>query len=287
MWTPLLITLISGLRAIAPADSPADDKPCTPDRSPYGPGFVVAVELAQGVTLGRGDPAPYAGSARLYPTFILDRRRQLRAAAVAGLALVNPELEALIGGRASKSVFELNAGPIRGVGAHLGVEALYGTTDRVLLGAALILDAGGAFQATLRADQDVTNDATVLEVGVGINVHTGPTPVEIPRRPQTPTTYPGRVAQLAARAVKAAIGEVKNDPGCTELISAARTFARKRSPTVTTEADFRRALYDASLSRIERQLLPLPERPVEISETDVVAALYRGMLDGIETPGGP
>lgn len=288
MWTPLLLTLLNSPGAVAP-DSLTHDEPCTPGRSSYGPAFVVPLELAQGVTLGRGAPAPYAGSVRLYPTYILDRRHQVRIAAEAGLALANPELEALIGGRVSKSVFEVNAGPIRGVGAHLGIEALYGTTGRALLGAVLIADAGGAFQATLRADQDVTNGATLLELGLGLHVFTGATPVKSTPLPKPPTTYLERVRHGMARAVKAAIGAARNESvlACTELVSSARRFARNPLPGVTTVVAFRQALGDGELARIEDRMRDPPPRPIEVSETDVVGALYRGMADGIETPGGP
>jgi hypothetical protein len=288
MWTPLLLTLLGSLRWTALADPPGQDEPCTPDKLPYGPSFVVPLELAQGVTLGRGDPAPYAASARLYPTYILDRQRQLRVAAAAGFALVNPGLEALIGGRLSKSVFEVNAGPIRGVGAHLGIEGLYGTSDRALLGAALIFDAGGAFQATIRADQDVTNHATLLELGLGIQVYTGPTPVKRTPLPQTPTTYLGRVRQAMARGVKAAIGAARTESvvACTELVSSARRFFGNPSPAVTTVAAFRQALTDGGLARIEGRMREPPPRPPDVTEIDVVGALYRGIADGIERPGG-
>jgi hypothetical protein len=288
MWTPLLITLLSNFHSLAPSDPQARDEPCTPDKLPYGPSFVVPLELAQGVTLGRGDPAPYAASIRLYPTYILDRQRQLRVAAEAGLALVNPGLEALIGGRVGKSVFEVNAGPIRGVGAHLGIEALYGTSDRALLGAALIFDAGGAFQATIRADQDLTNDATLLELGLGIQVYTGSTPVKTTPLPETPTTYLGRVRQAMARSVKAAVGAARNESvlACTELVSSVRSFVRNPSPSVTTVAAFRQALTAAGLAQTEGRMREPPPRPAEVSETEVVGALYRGMADGIERPGG-
>lgn len=288
MWNSLLMALIGGLGIAVPVAAQAQADPCTPGRSAFGPSFVVPLELAQGVTLGRRAPAPYAASVRIYPTYVLDRKRQLRAAAEAGIALANPALEGLLGGRISKSVFELSAGPIRGVGAHLGIEALYGTTGRALLGGALILDAGGAFQVTVRADQDVTNDATLLELGLGIHLYTGPTPEQTTPLPPTPTTYLGRVGQRAARAVKAAIGIARNESvsACTELVSAARAFVAQPSPDLTTIAEFRQALRNTELALVEGELLDPPPPPPDISERDVVAALYRGMAEGIETPGG-
>jgi hypothetical protein len=239
--------------------------------------------------LGRGSPAPFAASLRVYPTYIIDRQGQLRLAAVGGAALVNPELEALIGARITKGVFELNLGPLRGVGAHLGAEALYGTSDRVLLGAMLIGDAGGVFQGTLRAAQDITNGATLLELGAGIHLYNGPTPESRPMVRTPPRDYLGKVAQRMAIDLKATLGTARDEDfaACRKLVSASRRFVERRSPAITTVAAFRAALRTQGLTRLETDMLEPDPPPPGTTEQQVVQALYRGMADVLGVRLGP
>lgn len=255
--------------------------PCAPGKSAFGPSIVVPVEFAQGVTLGRGSPEPYAASVRLYPTYVLDRRHQVRVALATGGALVNPSVEALVGGRLTTSLYEFPAGPVRGVGVHVGIEGLYGTSDRGLLGVMLIGDAGGAFQATLRAERDFTNDATLLELGLGFHVYDRSPPEKAPDLPTPPRDYLGRVGERMAIDFKAAIGTARNESvtACRALISAARTFVRQPSPAVTTIAAFREALKAGGLAQVDTEMLDPPPPPAGVTERQVVQALYRGMDD--------
>jgi hypothetical protein len=220
---------------------------------------------------------------------MLDRRAQLRVAAAVGGALVNPKLEALIGGRVTKSVFEINAGPVRGVGAHLGLEALYGTSDRALAGVMLIADAGGLFQGTLRADQDLTNGATILELGVGLHLYNGPTPEAPQVLPAPPRDYLGRVAERMAIDVKATIGTVRDEgvAACRDLVSKVRRFVRQHSPGVTTVDGFRSALSAQGLDRVATDMTEPDPPPPGTTEAQVVQALYRGMADGVGIQSGP
>jgi hypothetical protein len=281
MRLPLLVSLLISPTWATAEPAVQDQDPCDPGRSAYGPSFVVPVEAAQGVTLGRGSPAPFAASLRVYPTYIIDRRGQLRLAAEAGAALVNPDVEALIGARITKGVFELNIGPVRGVGAHLGVEGLYGTSDRVLLGVMLIGDAGGVFQGTLRAAQDITHGATLLELGAGIHLYNGPTP-EAPQVTRVPPRdYLGRVAERMAIDLKATLGDAREEgqAACRDLVSASRRFVEQRSPGIGTVAAFRAALRTRGLHRLETDMLEPDPSPLGTTEQQVVQALYRGMAD--------
>ncbi|MGH7754387.1 MAG: hypothetical protein ACREN5_16405, partial [Gemmatimonadales bacterium] len=262
---------------------------CAPSKSPFGPTVVVPVEFAQGVTLGRGAPAPYGASIRLYPTYVLDRAHQVRIAIAGGGALVNPRVEALVGGRLSTSVYEFPAGPIRGVGVHVAIEALYGTSDRGLLGVMLIGDAGGAFQATIRAARDVTNRATLLELGLGFHVYDRSPPDRAPVLPAPPRDYLGRVAESMTIALKAAIGTARNEnvTACRTLISAARNFVSQPSSAVTTIPAFREALGAGGLALVESLMSDPPPAPEGVTELEVVQALYRGVDDVLRGEPGP
>jgi hypothetical protein len=287
-WIPP-IGLLLALAGPATSLSPVRDDPCAPEKPAYGSSFVVPLEVAQGVTLGRGSPAPYAASIRLYPSYVLDRRRQVRIALASGVALVNPKLEALVGGRLSTSIFELKLGPIRGIGLHLGLEGLYGTSDRGLLGLMLIGDIGGAAQGTIRAEQDLTHGATLLELGLGFHVYDGSTPEKAPVLPTPPHDYLGLVAQGMARDFKAAIGTVRKQsvPACQKLVAAAGAFVRQPSPDVTTVEAFHHALTDAGLEQVETLMFDPEPAPAGVTELQVVRALYRGMADVLGIPPGP
>jgi hypothetical protein len=285
---PLGILLV--LAVPAAAMSAGGDDPCAPGRSAFGPTIVVPIEFAQGVTLGRGSPAPYANSLRLYPTYVLDRRQQLRVGLLGGSALANPRLEVLLGGRLSKSLYELNAGPIRGVGVSAALEGVYGTSDRGLLGAMLIGDAGGAFQATLRVEQDLTHGATLLELGLGFQVYDRSPPEKAPVLPAPPRDYLGRVAQQMAITFREAIAIARDESvtACRELVSAARGFVRRADPVVTTVAAFREALDAGGLARVEDLMdedQP-PPPPAGMPERRVVQALYQGVNDVLRTEFG-
>jgi hypothetical protein len=259
------------------------DDPCAPARSPYGPAFLMPVELAQGVTLGRPSPAPYAASLRLYPTYVVDRRRQVRVAGEIGAALNNPSVEALLGARVTKSVFEVNLGPVRGIGAHLGVEALYGTTGRALLGAMLIADAGGIFQGTVRVEPDLSNGATVLELGLGFQLFSGRTPETQQVTPTPAQGYLGRVAEKMAIDVKSAIGTARLESvaACRQVVSGARRFVEDRTESINTVAAFRSALREHGLRQIEADMLDPDPPPPGTSEREVVRALYQGVGDAV------
>ena len=287
-WIPPL-GLLFVMAGPATAIASGRDDPCAPGKSVYGPSFVVPLEIAQGVTLGRGSPAPYAASIRLYPSYVLDRRRQVRIALAGGMALVNPQLEALVGGRLSTSVFELNLGPIRGVGLHLGLEGLYGTSDRGLLGLMLIGDLGGAFQGTIRTERDFTNSATLVELGLGFHVHDGSTPEKAPVLPTPPHDYLGLVAQGMARDFKAAIGTSRRESvtACRALLLAAQAFVQPHPPDITTVVAFRHALTEAGLEQVETLMFDPDPAPAGVTEVQVVQALYRGMADVLEIPPRP
>jgi hypothetical protein len=285
MSFPLLAGLLNIVLAIPVA---GQEDPCASARSPYGPAFLIPVEFAEGVTLGRGSPAPFAASLRLYPTYVLDRRTQLRLAAEIGGALANPAVEVLLGGRVTKSVFELNLGPIRGIGAHLGIEALYGTSGRALLGAMLLADGGGIFQGTLRVEPDVTHGATVLELGLGLQLFSGPTPEPPTVTPTPPRNYLERVAEKMAIDIKSAIGTARLESvtACREVVSGVRRFVEDRSESVTTVAAFRSALREHGLQQIEADMLDPDPPPPGTSEREVVGALYSGVTDALGTPLG-
>jgi hypothetical protein len=285
MSLPLLAGLLTILSSLATPVAAQGD-PCAPTRSPYGPAFLLPVEFAQGVTLGRGSPAPYAASLRLYPTYVLDRRSQLRVAGEIGGALANPAVEALLGVRVTKSVFEVNLGPIRGIGAHLGAEALYGTSGRALLGAMLLADGGGIFQGTLRVEPDVTHGETVLELGLGLQLWTGPTPETAPVIPTPPQTYLGRVAEKMAIDIKSAIGtaRLESPAACRQVVSGVRRLVEDRSPSVATVAAFRSALKAHGLQQIEADMLDPDPPPPGTSEAEVVGALYHGAADALGIP---
>ena len=277
-----LAGLFAVLFALATPAAGQDD-PCAPARSPYGPAFLIPIELAQGVTLGRPSPAPYAASLRVYPTYIVDRRKQVRVAAEIGTALSNPSVEALLGARVTKSVFEVNLGPVRGIGAHLGIEALYGTTGRALVGAMLIADAGGIFQGTVRVEPDLRNGATILELGLGFQLFSGRTP-ETQQVIRTPAQgYLGRVAEKMAIDVKSAIGTARLESvaACRQVVSAARRFVESRTESINTVAAFRSALRVHGLQLIEADMLDPDPAPPGTSEREVVRALYQGVGDAV------
>jgi hypothetical protein len=261
--------------------------PCQPDRPEYGPAFVLPVELAQGATAGRGSPAPYAASLRFHPTYVLDRKRQIRVAATLGSALVNPDLELLLGGRITTSVFELNAGPLRGIGAHLGLEGLYGTSGRGLLGAVLIADGGGILQVTVRVEPDVTNGATLLELGLGTHLDRGRSPRFTPV-PSTPEAagYADSVRKRMTLDTRAVVGELRfrSVGDCEAFLQSARAFLQRRDPRPTTVRGFRQALTAHGLGRLETDMAEPPPPPSGVSEAVTVEALYRGLGDGISTP---
>jgi hypothetical protein len=284
MSLPPLAVLLAILPSFALPLAGQGDQ-CDPARSPYGPAFLIPAELAQGVTLGRGSPEPYAASLRLYPTYVLDRRSQLRVAAEIGGALVNPDVEALLGGRVTKSVFELGLGPIRGIGAHIGLEALYGTSDRALIGAMLIADGGGIFQATVRGGADLTNGATLLELGLGVHLSSRDAPEPRLVTPTPPRDYLGRVAERMAIDIKSALGTARlsSVAACRQLTSRLRRFLQDRS-SVATVAAFRGALRAHGLEQIEADMLDPDPAPRGTSEAEVVTALYRGVADALGVP---
>jgi hypothetical protein len=288
-WISLLkISLIATTPAGA-SYQPVRDDPCTPARPAYGPTIVVPLEVAQGVSVGRGSPAPYAASIRLYPTYVLDRKHQTRFAVAGGLVLVNPKLEGVIGARLSRSLLELNTGPLRGIGLLLGVEGLYGTSDRGLLGVMLIGDLGGAFQATIRGEQDVTNGATLLELGLGFHVYDRSPREVAPVLPEPPSDYLGKVAERMAITFKEAIAEARSESvaACRSLVSAAQAFVRQRA-SARSIAAFREALKSEGLARVE-SLMDVdepPPAPGGLTEAEVVQALYQGIRDPLRADSG-
>jgi len=293
MGSPLIALLLGSLGGTLPASGPASASalagaPCVVSRSAYGPRFVLPLELAQGATVGRGSPAPYAASIRLHPTYVLDRTRQIRIAATLGPALTNPDVELLLGGRITKSVFELNAGPVRGIGAHLGLEALYGTSGRALLGAVLIADGGGLFQATVRVEPDVTNGATLLELGLGMQLYEDSVPYHPAAGPTRPVEsgYASRVREQMTNDTRAIIGTLRNeDPdACERFLRSARAFVRHPDPRITTIAAFRQALRANGLARLDEDMDPPEPPPPGARESDAVDALYLGLTDGLSTP---
>jgi hypothetical protein len=224
----------------------------------------------------------------VYPTYVLDRRSQLRVAAEIGGGLVNPDVEALLGGRVTKSVLELDLGPIRGIGAHIGVEALYGTSGRTLVGAMLIADGGGLFQGTVRGGADLTNGATLLELGLGVHLLSTPTPEQRLVRPTPPQGYLGRVAERMSIDIKSALGTARlsSVAACRQLTSRLQRFLRDRS-SVATVAAFRGALRAHGLEQIEADMLDPDPAPQGTSQAEVVTALYRGVADALGVPFRP
>jgi hypothetical protein len=284
MSLPRLAVLLAILPSFA-LPLAGQDNHCAPARSPYGPVFLIPAELAQGVTLGRGSPAPYAASVRLYPTYVLDRRSQLRVAAQIGGGLANPDVEALLGGRVTKSVFELDLGPIRGVGAHVGIEALYGTSGRTLVGAMLIGDGGGIIQGTVRGAADLSNGATLLELGLGVHLSSTAAPEPRLVMPTPPQDYLGRVAERMSIDIKSALGTARlsSVAACRQLTSRLTRFLRDRG-SVATVAAFRGALRAHGLEQVDADMLDPDPAPQGTPEAEVVTALYRGVADALGVP---
>jgi hypothetical protein len=264
-----------------PQGGPSAD-PCAPERLPYGSTLLLPIEAAQGVTLGPS-PAPYAASIRLHPSLVLDRARQLRVSATLGGALVNPDLEALVGGRISIMALELPLGPLRGVGLHVAAEGVYGTSDRTLLGGAVVADAGQLAQLLVRLHRDVTNDVTLLELGLGATFALSRPPSDVPPAPEPARTYLARVRQNMRIALGAALGAADDVAACRALADRARGVVDKASPRDSSVAALLDALRDAGLEEAVAALEAAPDPllpPQEgRTEAEAVAALLDGMRE--------
>jgi hypothetical protein len=134
------------------------------------PRFFLGVEVGQGLFVADHPPHPFTASLRVHPMWRFGSARTAGVGLTSSATYVNPGMSWMGGGRISYELFRLTAGELRLASLHLAGEALWGTDDRNPVGGALIIEAGGVVQLTLRGARDLARDVSLFEISLGVDL---------------------------------------------------------------------------------------------------------------------
>jgi hypothetical protein len=146
--------------------------------------WVLPVDITQGFALGRGEPVPFAASARAHVGLGLGAGGRFRIGPSAAVLYQNPGWEAAAGARAALRVFSLNIPMLSRWGVYLQAEQLYGTNEVAPAALALLADLG-LLRVGVQGSHDWNHEVQTVEASIGVGLD-ALIPLLRPARPREP-----------------------------------------------------------------------------------------------------
>ena len=243
--------------------------------------FIMPLTLSDGGIMGTDLADPFTASARLSPMIGLDDKNLNRFGATACLLFVNPQWSIMAGPRLQTQIYQYNMNVFPVLRIHAGVEALWGTQNRMMVGGDVLLDLS-LIQFHAMFDYDLKNKESLPGFGIGVELLRWFAPesnndlrITDQPLPQTPTYLDTVAIRIRSYAL-----QYMDDPSRVRMLE---VFLQQPGVEYITVAALKAAMDKQHLtdfaSRIDDALKGVAT--AHHSERETVAGLMKGWEDAI------